>query len=73
MKEAKDGLIKIRRRVGFKLEGKGIVREGCKIFDKAGNEVGLTTSGVYSPCLQKCVGMAYVDDNLKGIGNELDV
>lgn len=50
----------MKKRVGFKIEGKSIVREGYKIF-RGNEEVGITSSGIYSPSLQRCIGMAYIN------------
>jgi aminomethyltransferase len=52
-----DGLT--RKLVGFEMEERGIARHGYKVF-KDGNEVGLVTSGTFTPTLQKAVGLAFV-------------
>ncbi len=57
-KEIADGVGK--KRCGFITKGPS-AREGSKIFDKEGNEVGLVTSGTYSPSLKIPFGMAYVN------------
>jgi len=36
-------------------------RDGTEIFDDSGKKVGNVCSGSYSPCLQKPIGMAYLD------------
>jgi len=46
---------------GFELTGKGIARQGDKIFDQDGNEVGEVTSGTKSPTFGKSIGFALVD------------
>lgn len=71
VEDSKAKTIRVKKRVGFKMEGTGIVRGGCKVMTKEGEEVGLTTSGVYSPSLSRCVGMAYVDQECVGGGREL--
>lgn len=43
------------------LDEAGIVRDGCRFYNTNGSEIGITTSGTYSPSLKKCVGMGYVD------------
>ena len=48
-------------------------REGSAVFDAAGVEVGVVTSGGYSPCLKKGVGMCYVPPHLMKAGTELSV
>lgn len=60
----KDALLKIRsegvkrRLVGFVMD-EGIPRKGYRIY-KDGEEIGVVTSGNYSPCLKKGIGMGYV-------------
>lgn len=49
-----------RRLVGFKLEGRGIPRQGYPLF-AGGREVGRVTSGSMSPSLGEPVGMGYVE------------
>lgn len=48
----KSGARKDRKRAGFILDGAGMIRENCKVFNQAGQEVGKTTSGGYSPVLK---------------------
>lgn len=48
-----------RKLVGFEMEERGIARHGYKVF-KDGTEVGIVTSGTYTPTLQKAVGLAFV-------------
>jgi len=45
--------------VGFEMEERGIARHGYKVFKDAA-EVGVVTSGTYTPTLQKAVGLAFV-------------
>ena len=47
-------------RVGFTLDGRQPVREGARVLDGEGNEVGRVTSGGFSPSLSMPIGMAYV-------------
>ncbi len=49
-----------RRRVGLTLEGRMAAREGAKVFLGDG-EVGIVTSGGFSPSLERPIAMAYVD------------
>ena len=63
---AKDKLAKIkqdgpmRKRVGFVMEERAMVRQGYKIFSQ-GKEAGVVASGTFSPNADKFVGMAFVD------------
>lgn len=50
----------LKRRVGLELEGKRIAREGAKVV-RENREIGLVTSGTFSPTLNKAIAMAYVE------------
>lgn len=60
-----------RRRLGIRLTGKGIAREGAEIFNKAGQKLGDLTSGGFSPTLNEAIGQGYVDTSLGKIGDEV--
>ena len=45
---------------GIKLTEAGVLRENYSIFDEAGNLIGQTTSGSYSPSLKEGIGLAYI-------------
>jgi aminomethyltransferase len=47
-------------RVGLRLDGKRIARQGSEVF-RDGAPVGLVTSGTFSPTLQETLAMALVD------------
>ena len=47
-------------RVGLRLEGKRIARQGAEVFD-GDTPVGLVTSGTFAPTLQQSLAMAMVD------------
>ncbi len=61
----------VQKRVGFTAEGRQPVREGARILDGEGNEVGRVTSGGFSPSLQKPIGMGYVAAALSAPGTAL--
>jgi aminomethyltransferase len=61
----------VQRRVGFTVEGRQPVREGARVLDGEGNEVGRVTSGGFSPSLQRPIGMAYVAAALSEPGARL--
>ncbi|KAI0842003.1 glycine cleavage system T protein [Hypoxylon sp. FL0890] len=61
-----------RRRIGLTVEG-APAREGAKIVDADGNEVGVVTSGCPSPTLDKNIAMGYIKDGLHKAGTEVDV
>ena len=58
--------------VAFKIEDKGIAREGNPVLHK-GNEVGVVTSGTFSPSLEIGAGMAYVSAELAEVGTEVEI
>ena len=50
-----------RHRVGVRLTGKGVAREGAAIIDPGtGAEIGCLTSGSFSPSLRESIGQGYV-------------
>lgn len=49
-----------RKRVALALIDKGIAREGVKILNADGAEIGALTSGGHSPSLNKAIAMGYV-------------
>lgn len=50
-----------RKRIGFEVTGRGIAREGNKVLFE-GREIGVVTSGTFSPYSQKAIGMALVSE-----------
>ena len=59
------------QRVGFDIEGRQPVREGAKVLDAEGSEVGRVTSGGFSPSLQRPIAMGYVATHLADTGTAL--
>lgn len=61
-----------RKLIGFEMAQKGpIARQGFDVCGADGTPVGKVASGIFSPTLQKVVGMAYVDAPLARVGNEI--
>ena len=58
-------------RVGFEVDGRQPVREGARVLDDEGNEVGRITSGGFSPSLQRPIAMGYVAAHLGETGTAL--
>jgi len=61
-----------RRLVGFELEQPGIPRHGYGVW-RDGTEVGHVTSGMKSPTLGTCIGLAYVAAGSTAKGTPLSV
>lgn len=53
------------------MDGSGIVRENCRVYNNEDQEVGIVSSGTYSPLSKKCIGMAYVNDGLNKADTKL--
>jgi len=61
-----------RKRIGLQLEGKRIAREGALLMN-GDDEVGIVTSGTFSPTLSQSLAMGYVDTALSEPGTALEV
>ena len=61
-----------RKWVGLTLEGRLPAREGAEVF-AGGKQVGIVTSGGFSPTLGHPIAMVYVDAAHAGIGTELEL
>lgn len=59
-------------RSGLELKGRRAAREDCKIF-RGNQEVGVVTSGSYTPTLQKSISMAYLHRDHRELGTALCV
>lgn len=66
--KAKPGLA----RIGLQLAGKRIARQGSLIHHQ-GTEVGVVTSGTFSPTLEQTLAMALIDPAAAALGTELTV
>ena len=60
-----------RRRVGLRPEGRTPVRAGTQLFDAAGRQIGIVTSGGFGPALGAPVAMGYVATAWARAGSEL--
>lgn len=62
------------RLAGFEMAQRGpIPRQGFTIVDSDGNAIGRVTSGIFSPSLQKTVGLAYLQKEHSTIGNSISI
>jgi aminomethyltransferase len=62
-----------RKLVGLESVDRGIPRDGYKVFDLAGKEVGYVTSGSPGPFLKKNIALAYVPAELSAADTEVNV
>ena len=54
-----------RRLVGISIPGRRPARDGTRVFDSNGSEIGFVSSGNFSPTLGHCVAMAFVKPSTK--------
>jgi aminomethyltransferase len=52
---------------------RGIARDGYKVLDPSGREIGYVTSGSPAPFLKKNIALAYVPTEFAALGTELRV
>jgi aminomethyltransferase len=57
--------------VGLEMIDRGIARDGYKVLDAGGREIGYVTSGSPAPFLKKNIALAYVPTEQAAIGNTL--
>lgn len=62
-----------RTLVGLEMVERGIARDGYKVWDKNGKEIGYVTSGSYAPFLKKNIALAYVPIDHSQLDTELQV
>jgi aminomethyltransferase len=59
--------------VGLEMVDRGIARDGYKILDEGGREIGYVTSGSPAPFLKKNIALAYVPPEHAAIGTTVKV
>lgn len=75
---ARDALVAVRDSgtqqmlTGFKLAGRGIARQGHEVY-AGDSQVGIVTSGTFSPTLKSAVGLAMVDSGHATPGTRIRV
>ncbi len=62
-----------RTLVGLEMIERGIARDGYKVLDDTGREIGFVTSGSHAPFLKKNIALAYVPPEFAEVGRELKV
>ena len=60
-----------RTLVGLEMVERGIARDGYRILNSSGREIGYVTSGSYAPFLKKNIALAYVPPGLSAVGTEV--
>ncbi|HYL13569.1 MAG TPA: glycine cleavage system aminomethyltransferase GcvT [Terriglobales bacterium] len=72
LEEAKAEGLK-RTLVGLEMVERGIARDGYKVLDDSGREIGYVTSGSYAPFLKKNIALAYVPPEFSRLGGTVKV
>jgi aminomethyltransferase len=72
LEKAKAGGLK-RTLVGVEMVERGIARDGYKVLDEAGKEIGYVTSGSPAPFLKKNIALAYVPPSHAEIGTRVKI
>ncbi len=72
LEKAKAGGVK-KTLVGLEMVDRGIARDGYKILNDAGNEIGYVTSGSPAPFLTKNIALAYVPLEHAAVGSTVKV
>jgi aminomethyltransferase len=72
LEKAKASGIK-RMLVGLEMTERGIARDGYKVLDDGGREIGYVTSGSPAPFLKKNIALAYVPAELAAVGTAVKV
>jgi aminomethyltransferase len=62
-----------RALVGLEMTERGIARDGYKVLDQSGREIGYVTSGSPAPFLKKNIALSYVPTEFAALGTELKV
>jgi aminomethyltransferase len=62
-----------RTLVGLEMIERGIARDGYRVIDDAGREIGYVTSGSYAPFLKKNIALAYVPPEFSELGSTVRV
>jgi len=71
LKQRAEGIKRVL--VGLECLERGIPRDGYRVLDAQGGEIGFVTSGSYAPYLKKNIALAYVPLQHSEIGNTVKV
>ena len=58
---------------GLEMIERGIARDGYRVLDDSGREIGYVTSGSPAPFLKKNIAMAYVPPEFGNVGSTVKV
>src|SRR6201981_3486729 len=72
LEKAKAAAVK-RTLVGLEMTERGIARDGYKVLDNGGREIGYVTSGSPAPFLKKNIALAYVPNQFSTVGTPVKV
>jgi aminomethyltransferase len=61
-----------RKLIGFVVEGRGIARQGHTLH-QGDRQVGVVSSGTFSPTFEKALGLAYVEEPLAAPGTAVEI
>jgi aminomethyltransferase len=61
-----------KKLVGLEMTGRGIARHGYKVF-QSGKEIGVVTSGTFTPTLNKAIGLAFVDISYSALDTVIEI
>jgi aminomethyltransferase len=62
-----------RTLAGLEMMERGIARDGYKVLDDSGREIGYVTSGSYAPFLKKNIALAYIPLEFSNLGTYMNV
>lgn len=63
-----------RKLVGFEMLQRGpVARQGFSVLNADGQTIGIVTSGIFSPTLQKTVGLAYINKEHSAVGDSISI
>jgi aminomethyltransferase len=62
-----------RKRVGLRLDGRTIARDGTRVLARNGQEIGVVTSGGFGPTVGGPIAMAYVATEFANVGGSVEL
>ena len=62
-----------KKRVGFEVLGRGVVREGAQVFALDGKEIGVITSGGFGPTIGNTIAQGYVAPEYAAFNTDVEI